>query len=130
MEEKCLFCRLGKSNSSIFRDDICYVIPDKFPSEFGHILVISEDHYENMLSAPDDVAAHMFIVAKNYGIKLKNNLKSEGINITTNIGREAGQLINHFHIHIIPRYANPPKWFRKHAELKSEDVNKLKSILA
>ncbi len=37
-------------------------------------------------------------------IASKEALGAEGVNIITNIGRAAGQVIFHAHIHVVPRY--------------------------
>lgn len=130
MEEDCIFCKIGKSNpNKVFEDELCYVVPDKFPTEFGHLLIISKEHYENLLVAPDETVGHIFIVAKAYGLKLKDKLGAAGITVVTNIGRESGQIIYHLHVHLVPKYAKRIEGFEKHRELTGPEAKKLKEIL-
>ena len=35
---------------------------------------------------------------------IQNKFKAEGFNIGINVGKSAGQTVNHVHIHLIPRY--------------------------
>lgn len=128
--DDCIFCEIvDTNNDKIFEDDQCYVVPDKFPTEFGHLLVISKNHYENLLVTPDDVVGHMFVVAKNHGLKLKEKLGAAGVTLATNAGKEAGQIIFHLHIHIVPKYSEKVAGFDKHKELTEVDAKKLKEAI-
>jgi histidine triad (HIT) family protein len=130
VEDVCIFCELGKGNSrTIFEDKHCYVIPDRFPSQKGHLLVIAKDHHESILTAPNKLVEHMAIVAKKFAIQSKKKHKSEGIVITTNAGKAAGQLIMHYHIHVIPIPLNVPKGFIPHRELTEPEAQILKRLL-
>ena len=40
---------------------------------------------------------------------MKKELGCTGFNLVQNNGEAAGQTVMHFHMHIIPRYANGPK---------------------
>jgi histidine triad (HIT) family protein len=37
--------------------------------------------------------------------RIKDELNTAGLNIVQNNGKMAGQLVNHIHFHVIPRYA-------------------------
>ena len=98
----CIFCS-PKSNV-IFESAVAYSIFDKFPVSKGHALVIPKRHVSNYfdLKINEHIACHLNIN------KLKNLIdkkhKPDGYNIGVNIGYDAGQTINHVHIHLIPRY--------------------------
>jgi histidine triad (HIT) family protein len=104
--EECVFCNRKNINEQgiLYEDEKCLVILDKYPITKGHILVIPKRHYPNMLETPRDVVDDSFEVARMAGTTLMKRLKPGGLNITTNIGRIAGQYIMHFHVHVIPRY--------------------------
>jgi len=121
---------LAKGNSrTLYEDRLCYVIPDRFPSQYGHLLVISKRHHENLLETPDGTARHMFIMAKKLSSRLKQKLGAKGVHIAVNIGKEAGQLIYHFHIHLIPINARTPKGFAQHEELEENMAQDLIGVL-
>ncbi len=121
----CIFCDLAKEHgNAVHDDDKCFAIPDKYPSEYGHLLVISKEHSESMLTAPDEMISHMFVVSKGIARLLKERLGATGVNVATNIGRDAGQMIDHFHIHVIPKGIKAPG-FMRHKELSGEDYESI-----
>ena len=106
INKDCVFCQLSESEGVIFKDKKCYAVLDLNELTKGHTLIISKNHYENMLDTPDKVMAHMYVVAKKIAIRIKHLLKADGINIVASCGTAAKQDIMHFHIHVIPRYSN------------------------
>ncbi|MCL4373689.1 MAG: HIT family protein [Candidatus Marsarchaeota archaeon] len=108
----CIFCELREDKSAIiYQNKECFVVLDKYPIEEGHLLIISNDHYADMIEAPDDIVSKMFVVAKKFAEKQRAVLGAAGINIGANIGKEAGQVVMHFHIHVIPRYPGKGRSF-------------------
>jgi histidine triad (HIT) family protein len=128
--EECIFCTIGKNKDEmIYEDEVCYAVPDKYPSNYGHMLVISKEHYENVLVTPNEIVSRMFIVAKDIGKKLKEKLNADGLNIGTNTGREAGQIIFHFHIHMVPKYETKRIGFMPHREITPKEAAELKKLV-
>ncbi len=128
----CTFCKLiDNKNAIIYQNKECFVVLDKYPIEKGHLLVISNEHYKDMLEAPDDVVESMFAVSKEFALRLEERLGAKGINIGTNIGEEAGQKIMHFHIHVIPRYPGRERSFDfgHNREIDAKTQNELSSKL-
>jgi len=106
-EKKCVYCKIKRGElptNLIYYDDKCFVILDIYPSQKGHMLVISNDHYDNFLVSSDQLSMHMIKVARKFSRKAKQKLKATAIKLVVNIGKDAGQLIAHTHIHIIPHY--------------------------
>ena len=118
----CIFCavRDGPKDIIIMEDGDAFVILDKYPSSEGHMLVISKRHSASMLEADKNDVSSMFIIAKEMAVRAKERLGADGVNVSTNIGKEAGQIIDHFHIHVIPRYAKPKDGYATHKELSLE----------
>ncbi|MDE1857114.1 MAG: HIT domain-containing protein [Candidatus Micrarchaeota archaeon] len=104
--EECIFCEIVRAGSEHILKDYgdCVAILDKYPTVKGHSLIVSKEHYPNMLEAPDNIVKSMFVAAKGHGLLLKERLKADGISVDTNIGRAAHQIIFHFHIHVMPRF--------------------------
>ncbi|HVC57853.1 MAG TPA: HIT family protein [Candidatus Acidoferrales bacterium] len=127
----CIFCKIGASESGnfIYKDESVFVVPDKFPSSKGHVLVITREHIPDILSAPDDLVKSAFTIAREIGNRQKAVLEAEGVRITTNIGKAAGQDIFHTHIHVIPFYTKPHEGFVKFKQLKDEEAEELVSLL-
>lgn len=125
--EDCIFCKLKEAHHVLYRDDKCYVLTDQYPASYGHMLVISNEHYENALAAPDSVVADIFLVARRFGRLALERLGASGVNIDTNIGRSAGQAVMHMHIHVVPRYEKMPngKKYDAHTEITKEEREEL-----
>jgi len=107
---ECIFCRIIKKEiptTLVYEDDFTIAFLDAHPHSKGHTLVIPKDHYENLLVTPLDIQEKL-LVAINKSVEIlkggNTSTKPNGFNITSNIGKSAGQIIFHTHIHIIPRY--------------------------
>ena len=123
----CIFCMLGAdSGDHIYDDENCYVILDINPVSKGHMLVITKKHYENMLEVPKGELSLCFGIAQDFARLAIEKLGAKGVNVGTNIGEYAGQVVMHTHIHIIPRYS---KGYSKRHELGDEEKAELLSVL-
>ncbi len=114
--EDCLFCKIIKGeipSSNIYKDDDVVAFLDIFPYSKGHTVVVPVKHYKNFLEFPDKEMSKYFSVLKDLSIRIKENLKADGINVVQNNFAAAGQLIDHLHFHIIPRWNNDGKGFIK-----------------
>lgn len=105
---ECLFCKIADTESEhlIYQNDAAFAILDIFPRAPGHSMVIPKIHAENILDLPDDKIEKVFKAVKDVTGKLKKSLKPDGFTIGINHGKNAGQAIDHLHVHIIPRYQN------------------------
>lgn len=131
--EGCVFCEIGSGlhDTFLYSDDACFVILDKFPAERGHVLVISKEHHDSLLATPDETVSRMFTTAKRFAVRCKERLGATGVSVITNSGKDAGQVIPHTHVHVIPRYGPS----RTHAgssrtELKEADAAELRILLS
>jgi histidine triad (HIT) family protein len=117
-KENCLFCNLSKDKSIIiYEDKVCYVILEKFPGRVGESLVISKKHYNDILATPDEVVAHMIIVAKRVAKHHKKKLAATGVRIIINQGIPGVHLhILHFHIHVLVRYERKKEEYANEGE--------------
>ena len=106
-DSNCIFCKLANGvfpTNKIYEDDNFTVILDNGPATKGHALILPKEHYENIYELPEETAAEAMKLAKKLSIKLKERLSADGINLVQNNGECAGQTVNHFHLHVIPRY--------------------------
>ncbi len=99
----CLFCKTSKKEY-IFENDLAYSTYDSYPVSKFHILIIPKRHIKNYfeLSKNEILACNKIITMSKS--KVENEDKTiEGFNLGSNIGRVAGQSVDHCHIHLIPR---------------------------
>ena len=103
----CIFCKIvtGEFESyCIYEDELFKVILDKFPASAGHTLILTKNHYENVYELGEKEAEALGAVIVKMSKLLKSKLGCAGLNVLQNNGEAAGQVINHFHMHLIPRY--------------------------
>jgi histidine triad (HIT) family protein len=109
MQSNCIFCKIIAGeipSATIYEDDNFKVIMDIFPAAKGHAIILPKKHSANLYELDDISAANALLVARKVATAIQAELNCEGINLLQNNGEIAGQSIFHFHIHLIPRYAN------------------------
>ena len=106
MVEECIFCKIAKGevdSKKIYENKNFFSIPDAAPQIKGHGIVISKEHFENILGVPNDISPDLLNCVKETALKLMEQEHATGFNIIVNTGKVAGQIVSHLHIHILPR---------------------------
>ena len=110
--DNCIFCKIAAGeipSATLYEDDDFRVILDLGPASKGHALILPKNHYRNLYDIDDEVASKAILLAKKMITKLTDVLNCDGYNIVQNNEEAAGQTVFHFHMHMIPRYANGPQ---------------------
>ncbi len=105
----CLFCKIanGKMEAiTVFETSDFRVVLDKFPAVKGHVLILPKEHFDNIYEMDSETAGKLFALATVVARSMKKVLNCDGLNVLQNNGEAAGQTVNHFHMHLIPRYYN------------------------
>lgn len=102
----CIFCKLANGTiptTKLAENGGAFLIADRNPMAPHHVLSISKEHRDNVgepygldLAA---LLAYMFDLLLNYAVD--EGLDRTGYRILINTGKDAGQTVNHFHIHLI-----------------------------
>ena len=112
--DDCVFCKIldGKIPSmKLWEDERTLCIMDINPLNAGHCLVITRAHAETIYEAePEDLAAAMATAQRVAGA-IRAGLHPGGLNVLQANGAAAFQSVPHFHLHLIPRFANDGKGF-------------------
>lgn len=137
--ENCIFCKIINKeipSYTIYEDDQVIAFLDISQSTHGHTLVVSKQHYENLLTIPSNVLERIITIAQKISIAMYKVLPNiKGINLLNNCDEVAGQVIKHFHLHIIPRYTfddyniRPVKNNETSKEVFNNIVNIIKEVL-
>jgi histidine triad (HIT) family protein len=135
MTEECVFCQIIRKEapaSIIYEDDQAVAFLSNRPVNVGHTLVVPKKHYENVYEVPEDEIAYLFKIVKRIAHAVKDATTAEGIRIVQNNGEVAGQVVFHFHVHIIPM--KPHNKFRhdngyREAEELEKDAEKIRNHL-
>ena len=107
MTDICVFCEIiaGRLPSfKLYEDELFIAILDKFPVNLGHTLLIPKFHEEDIFGLCEKEAPQIMPLAMKIAARLREVLNPDGFNILQNNGRAAGQVVFHYHLHIIPRF--------------------------
>lgn len=109
MENQDVFCRIINGEIpcyKIYEDAEVLAFLDISQVTKGHVLVVPKQHFDNFLTTPHEVVHKVMDIAQRIGQVQIKMLGAKGVNILTNCYEAAGQSVNHFHVHVIPRYEN------------------------
>lgn len=130
----CVFCKIIKGeipSIKVYEDKDTIAILDIHPINPGHTLVMTREHYETIGDVPDSLLQELMLAVKKIATGLKK--MADGVNVNQNNRREAGQIIDHIHFHVIPRMKGDglKHWPGKsYKEGEAEELaKKIKSLL-
>jgi diadenosine tetraphosphate (Ap4A) HIT family hydrolase len=107
-DEPCAFCRL-KPERILGENEHMVWILDRSPVSPGHSLVVSKRHVASFFeTSPEERDAFLSLLDR-VREHVRENYAPSGYNIGINEGSDAGQSVQHFHVHLIPRFAGDSK---------------------
>ena len=121
-----VFCKIVNGEIpcyKIYEDDDVLAFLDISQVTKGHTLVIPKKHYDNFLAVPKETMHKVMDVAQRIGQIAIKFLGAKGVNILTNCYPAAGQTVNHFHVHVIPRYEEKEGFILEMKNNSSEELN-------
>jgi len=104
----CIFCKIALNDIpavKVYEDSEFLAFLDIKPVRPGHTLVISKAHYDRFDVAPPEAAGQLWQVVQKVATAIVRATQAQGYNATINNGRAAGQVVDHVHVHVIPRMA-------------------------
>ena len=90
-------------SKKVYDDDKCMAILDIKPASKGHMLVLSKEYYAIMPQVPDDDLGQLLAVSKRLSLAALKGARATGSTILVANGAAAGQRVQDFMIHVIPR---------------------------
>ena len=106
-ESGCVFCELEGRNEDlvVHRGDLCYVILNLYPYNNGHVMVVPNRHFAELVSTTADERAELMALVRHAEMALGEAYRPDGINVGINLGRTAGAgILEHLHVHLVPRW--------------------------
>jgi len=103
----CIFCKIVRKEipaTFVYENHKTFAFMDIKPTNPGHVLVVPKEHHADFASTPADQLGDIVAVAQRVGQAAVSELGAAGFNIGVNNGRAAGQIVDHMHLHVIPRY--------------------------
>lgn len=102
----CVFCKIVKGeipSLKVYEDEFSLVFMDIADDVDGHLVAIPKRHASSILDCDENSLSHLIKAVKKVSEHLVNNCGYNGVNLLNASGKAAGQSVDHFHIHIIPR---------------------------
>lgn len=129
MADNCVFCKIVRGefpSFKIYEDEKTLAFLDIHPVSRGHALVIPKaENTKNIFDvSPEDWQATTE-TARKVAHLLEEKLSPDGINIMMNNRSNAGQVIFHPHIHVIPRYTGDGLTQWKHNNYKDGEAEEI-----
>ena len=127
--DECIFCNIAEkkiASKFIYEDKTTMAFLDINPGAPGHTLVIPKKHYETIFDMPENESCGLFNTTTKVAKAINKIIGPDGINIFQNNRSAAGQLVNHVHFHIFPRFRGDGidfKWRR--VVLDSDDLDNI-----
>lgn len=107
MSNDCPFCGIVAGEIPgriVFESDDVTAFLDANPLAPGHTLVVPNDHHEQLVDLPEDLAREVFAALHRLTPAVEAAADAGGSNVAFNNGPAAGQEVPHLHGHIIPRF--------------------------
>lgn len=101
----CVFCNIVNKNlksNIVHENEGAIVIMSENPEVEGHMLVFAKKHFSTLEKADKNSWYYIGEILKKLGKRLKSK-GYDGYNLLSANGVSAGQSVQHFHFHIIPR---------------------------
>jgi len=95
----------------IAEDERTLTFMDINPLNTGHCLVVTKQHAATIFDADVEDLKAAVTTAKRVAGAIQDALKPDGLNLLQANGAAAFQSVPHFHLHLIPRWANDGKGF-------------------
>jgi histidine triad (HIT) family protein len=133
LSSKCVFCRiiLGNMPSNIIvEEEKAIAFLDAFPLAKGHTLVIPKLHFSKIQDMSEEYESAVFHLMYRLVGPIEKAAHVDSSIIAIHNGKEAGQEIDHVHIHIVPRTAHDGagpihSMFVKRPIISSIDLNQM-----
>lgn len=104
--EDCLFCKIVAGDIpcyKVYEDERTLAFLDINPINKGHTLVIPKVHVSRLSEFEDEDLVGFYRALQKVTRAVERAVRLDGLNLFVNQGKDAGQLIPHFHCHISPR---------------------------
>lgn len=107
--DDCIFCKIAVNelpSTRVYEDQKLLAFMDINPVVHGHCLLIPKSHHQDIYTMPEDLLRDLIATAKPLAKAITTGLNADGLNLFQSNGRAAMQLIDHFHLHFLPRWNN------------------------
>src|SRR5580692_6493513 len=107
----CIFCKIAAGElpaTVVAAEERALAFLDINPATRGHTLVIPRTHAQDIHAIGGEDLAATISLAQQVAAMARERLGADGVTLLQSSGAAAWQTVLHFHVHVIPRYADDP----------------------
>ena len=126
----------AKRADVIFHDSVvtAFVSPRWWPNNPGNVVVVPNEHYENVYDIPDEVLYQVQSAGKRIALAMKRAYNCDGTSFRQHNEPAGNQEVWHYHLHVFPRYVGDDLYRHKGRTTTPEErapyVERLRALLA
>ncbi len=114
----CPFCLLIKGiqnehvhsvqSDIVYHDDVvtAFIGSQQWPNNHGNVIIVPDEHFENIYDLPLRYAQDIHRVAKRLAITMKTVYACDGVSTRQHNEPAGNQDVWHYHLHVTPRHKN------------------------
>ena len=105
----CIFCKIVAGEipaATVYEDEASIAFMDIGQVNPGHVLVAVKSHAETLYALEETQAAAVACSVVRVAHAIRSAFAPEGLSVYQANGKAAGQTVFHYHVHLVPRYAN------------------------
>jgi histidine triad (HIT) family protein len=111
MRDECVFCAIlrgAASAEALIETDLAFAFMNAYPAALGHALVIPKRHAADIWDLTPEDGIAVWSLTQRVAHAARDAFAPDGLNLFQ-ANRTAGwQSVFHFHIHVVPRWADDP----------------------
>ena len=106
-DPNCVFCKILAGTipaHKVYEDDHVLAFLDIQPLADGHTMVIPRGHWRLVEDMPAEEVAALFVAVQRVSQAVRDATGALSTTVGINNGPEAGQVVPHAHVHVVPRH--------------------------
>ncbi|NTU81736.1 MAG: HIT family protein [Chloroflexales bacterium] len=117
--------------AKLYEDAQTLAFLDINPASRGHTLIVCKEELPGLLDLPPELVCAAALTTQVVAKALLAVLQPDGFNIIQNNGKAAGQVVFHYHVHIIPRWeGDRAVGYWRPGTATSDDLRELAALIA
>jgi histidine triad (HIT) family protein len=103
----------------VWRDEqtTAFVSPKWWDAAPAHVLVIPNQHFQDLYEIPDETLAAVYATAKRVAQALRDTYDCDGTSTRQHNETGGGQDVFHFHVHVYPRHTGD-RLYERHRRVR------------
>lgn len=90
-----------------------FIASNWWPNNKGHVIIVPNEHYENIFDLPIDYAEKIHVLAQRIAYAFKDTYGCDGVSTRQHNEPAGSQSVWHYHLNIFPRYQDDKLYMSK-----------------